>query len=886
MRLKFTAISVLILFSAICESSAVAQTIAWRVPTYGASPSVAGLGQQSLVFDASDNPYLFVYTSDSNGGGIRLTHYRAVDGSAAWQKDISVIAPSSSSLGSIYPTAALTTTADDAVVATTNYGAGHLYAEVARYRGTDGSELWRAGEYPQKDLAYAAIATDSTANIIAAGASGIVNITVISGHVAKFNNNDGSLAWSVDIGAGSCVPGAVANLQFSTAAIDKNGDALVAGFATQNQNTGLVFCVAKLSGVDGALLWAYGYTPSGSHPSANDLPSMAIDLQGNPIIGNAYTLPNTSPYFNFALVKLSGATGVPLWSEDPVVMGGSNVASASIIADASGNIVLSSGGGTRKYSSGDGHHLWPQDSAIGGAPAIDSLGNILLVQNASHDSTGPKMNFLALNGADGSQLWSNSFALGGFNYWDALAVAVDRSGHFAAAQTQSSLCCIGKQSLILKAQGTTGAIDWHTNDRVLGPSTATLLEPGPYISRTSALTPDDGIVSTGFSYNPDSVSDYSRQILVVKRSARDGHLMWSSTASLGSDGCRPSALVVDGNGDVIVVGNCFSEPRTIKLRGTDGKQLWVGSAQSSCAYAVASSVAIDAANDVYATGWCQQPNGLLTVKYASATGTPLWTQITDSSYSSHSQNLVAVDATGGVLIGGVIDPSGNGSALASSLSVKKLHAGDGSLVWSRRIDRPANGYDELGVMAVYPNGDLVISGSENGTTSNTLSARLNSSDGSVKWMTHDPAAVSPVAMMLDPAGDVLLAGGRSLWKYGGSDGSIGWALTSAPSADGFSDSFNDVTLDHSGNVVATGQCRVGGIRPFCVASVNDATGLQNWRLIGVDPGKYTVGIGVLVAKDGGILVSTNYAVPDTSPMSLLRITGPFADGIFAAGFEP
>ena len=48
---------------------------------------------------------------------------------------------------------------------------------------------------------------------------------------------------------------------------------------------------------------------------------------------------------------------------------------------------------------------------------------------------------------------------------------------------------------------------------------------------------------------------------------------------------------------------------------------------------------------------------------------------------------------------------------------------------------------------------------------------------------------------------------------------------------------------------------------------------------------FGVGLGMVVARDGGIDVSANYAVPDSSPWSLLRIGGPFADGIFANGYE-
>jgi hypothetical protein len=72
-----------------------------------------------------------------------------------------------------------------------------------------------------------------------------------------------------------------------------------------------------------------------------------------------------------------------------------------------------------------------------------------------------------------------------------------------------------------------------------------------------------------------------------------------------------------------------------------------------------------------------------------------------------------------------------------------------------------------------------------------------------------------------------------------------------------------------------------------VVSIDAVTGTQQWSITdnSLQP-NFDVGIGVLVAHDGGILVSADDALVNSSSWTLLRITGPFTDDIFANSFEP
>jgi hypothetical protein len=303
---------------------------------------------------------------------------------------------------------------------------------------------------------------------------------------------------------------------------------------------------------------------------------------------------------------------------------------------------------------------------------------------------------------------------------------------------------------------------------------------------------------------------------------------------------------------------------------------------------------VDSGNNVYATGWCEPPNSYLqlTVRFDGATGAPSWQKLTAAAASSYSQFLVRADSAGGVIVAGTENLTGDPNSAAVSLIVNKLHAVDGSPVWSQHFDPPENGFESLAALALYSNGDVAVAAIESLATSNTLAARLRAVDGAIKWATHDTApemaGVTPRAMTLDAQENVLLAGGAGAWKYSGATGTRSWILHGLP-ASVTGESLNDVIAAPDGTVAVTGACNVAGrsVPNLCVVDIASATGLPVWTAVDLpaEPG-YSVGIGLVAGADGAMVVSGNYAVPNASPWSLVRVIGPSTDDLFPNGFEP
>jgi len=829
-----------------------AQSITWRIPEYGSGAAVAGTPPKALAFDAGGNVYTLAYTADAFGDGLRLLHYQSSAGGVLWQRDFASL------LGSIawgFPTAALASAGDDAALIMTDYDT-HLFARVARVRGSDGAILWQHEEHGVDELVLHAAASDTAGNIVAAGTSGPYNGPLL-GQVAKFRGSDGERLWSVAVDPSVCGVAAPISFHFADVATDSHDDVLVVGVSLSDP--AVAFCAFKLDGSSGAALWWYGQPRGGAGVG---MPHIVVDSQGNAVVGNPY---GGAPS---ALVKLNGATGGALWSKQ-------SLPSNTLFAlDSSGNVIVSADV-TRAYAAADGHVLWPQDSPLAGSPVV-SGGTIVL---ASSDSANSRLRFAGLDVQDGSPLWSSDFDVGTTDYWNALAVAADQNGHFAALQADT-LCCAHQQLLTVAGESASGEINWHASDPLTAASQALLVEPDPYLNRTSALTADGAMITVGEAYPGFQIGTYpgyDARVLVSKRSVHDGHRIWTRTVEAGLNYCRPSQLVLDANGDAVVAATCSGVPQTIKVHGSDGSIAWTGASMEGCDYASAQSVATDASNDVYSTGTCASGGnfaGQFTVKYDGSTGAKKWEQVTAATSSSYSQFLAAPSADG-VVIGGLLNRSGNPDAQASSLVIRKLHAADGTPAWSHYLDPPVGGFYELRSLATYTNGDVAVAGV--GSSDGARIARLKALDGTEKWAIAD-AEVAPISLSIDNVGNVVVAG-NSVAKYAAASGARQWLFPQA---------FNDLTFDATGNILATGTCVEAMVHTkLCVVAINASNGTQLWQAVDpMNPTSLDFGTGVLSATDGSILVSAQFALPGASPWTLVRFAGPSTDGLFANGFEP
>ena len=177
--------------------------------------------------------------------------------------------------------------------------------------------------------------------------------------------------------------------------------------------------------------------------------------------------------------------------------------------------------------------------------------------------------------------------------------------------------------------------------------------------------------------------------------------------------------------------------------------------------------AVDAQGRACMTGTATNADGLLevlTVLY-DATGHKLWSQSYignggGGDYGSH----VAYSPDGTVLVAGESVGSGTDYDL---LLLKYDMAGN--LIWERRYDGPASGYDGLAgarTLAVDDNGDIMLAGHSTGIgTSYDLVILRYSEDGNLLWSDRINGSANGVdtafALRIDDQHNILIGGGTT-----------------------------------------------------------------------------------------------------------------------------
>ncbi len=307
-----------------------------------------------------------------------------------------------------------------------------------------------------------------------------------------------------------------------------------------------------------------------------------------------------------------------------------------------------------------------------------------------------------------------------------------------------------------------------------------------------ALDSAGNIVVTGESVGSGSSRDY-----YTAKYAPNGPLLWEKRYNgPANDNDRAYSLAVDSLGNVAVTGESSSgvsggvgtsDCYTAKYASADGTLLWenrrIGPANG---YSRAYSVAVDSGGNVVVTGNIGNGSGsaCFTAKYAAANGALLWEKLYNGSatYITSSGFCVAVDSAGNVAITGVSrDLNGIGDYYTA-----KYASSDGTLLWERRYNGPANRSDAGYSAAVDGLGNVVVTGrSQNATNYDYYTAKYAAADGALLWEKryNGPANGSDAAYSVaaDSAGNVVVTGqsadnGSDFYtaKYADDDGHLLW----------------------------------------------------------------------------------------------------------------
>jgi len=294
-------------------------------------------------------------------------------------------------------------------------------------------------------------------------------------------------------------------------------------------------------------------------------------------------------------------------------------------------------------------------------------------------------------------------------------------------------------------------------------------------------------------------------------------------------------VVRDTAGDFVVTGNTAgggnaSDMVTIKYSGADGSELW-----QKHSPATATSLAVDGGGNILVTGYSvsNSNTGYYTAKYAATDGTLLWEQHYFSSGDGNITTAMAVDSSGNVAVTGYSWDDVSGFDYYTA----KYAAANGALLWEKRYNGPANGFDYARGMAVDNDGNVLVTGySWNGSNNDYYTVKYASSDGVLLWERRcDGPADSydqGVAVAVDGSGNAIVTGYSKddyyTAKYSAANGSVLWQQRYAGPASGY-DRPSAIAVDSSGNVIVTGYSHNSQTADYYTAKYAATNGVLMWE---------------------------------------------------------
>jgi len=674
-----------------------------------------------VVRDAAGDTIVTGTTDDRMTGQVMLTiKYSGTDGSVLWQKR--------------YTNGSAQALAVDGSgnVLVTGYSDDSHYT--AKYAAADGALLWEKRYYEGQ---AAAVAVDGGGNVVVTGSTYAYRgfqATNAEKHqynrdyyTAKYASADGALLWEKRYNSP-----VNHDDRAQAVAVDGGNNVVVTGYSDGDYYT------AKYATTDGALIWEQRY-PNGVATA------VAVDGSGNVVMSGSS-----------ATVKYAADDGALLWEQR------FNGGGQAVAVDSNGNAVVSGSSlgtnyysdfYTAKYAAADGALLWEQRSTNGGASAVAVDGSSDIVVTGT-SGQWPNQDYYTAKyaTADGVLLWEQRYNGPASGYDQARAVAVDGSGNVVVTGTsEDRFDPDGYRSLAsytAKYAASNGALLWEK--RYNGPA---------WYDQSQAVAVDasGNVVVTGYS---DLEGTYT-----AKYAAADGAPLWEHHSNGGgqavavdgsgnlvvtgwgttkylangagvwtNDIVYATALAVDGGGDVVATRpyatNSYPVCYAAKYAAVDGALLWEKRYTTN---GNASSVAVDGSGNVVVTGYSgSHPNyEYYTVKYAAADGALLW----EKSYngpanSGDGAQAVTVDGSGNVVVTGY----SYGGASSADYYTAKYAAVDGSLLWEKRYNGPASGYDFAQAVAVDRGGNVLVTGySSNGTNDDYYTAKYAAADGALLW---------------------------------------------------------------------------------------------------------------------------------------------------------
>lgn len=332
------------------------------------------------------------------------------------------------------------------------------------------------------------------------------------------------------------------------------------------------------------------------------------------------------------------------------------------------------------------------------AVAIDSQNNIYVTGRSSGGTTND--DYLTIKySPDGIEQWARRYNNDDLNGFDvAYDVAVDSQDNIVV--TGYSVSETGLSDYY--------TIKYDTNGQTLWSMRYDSGDDSPQIAQVLTIDALDNVYVSGGGCAGLLCTDFDYQ--TVKYDAA-GVEQWVATyAGPGGNEDMVYGIAVDAAGTVYVTGRSFGESGTFDYATTqihaDGSDGWArrystpGSGEDQ-----ATALAIDAAGDVYVTGYSaltdESTYDVVTIKYAGSDGTELWFDRYDGPNQGHDIALaLALDADGLPVV--------TGQSEEDYLTLKYDNAGDP--LWVRTFAGPEGTTDTARALVVDSQGRVTITG--------------------------------------------------------------------------------------------------------------------------------------------------------------------------------
>lgn len=861
-------------------SSAAAQNLAGQTRVEMEVPAGAGIRLAANVYD-SPGAQRSVAMITTEGEGAEDYRYLAVatdpsTGNLLWTSALPTECTTTSSAYSVV----VPLPGGDFVVVAQAIGSvaqGLGTSCVRRLRGTDGSVVWsRSLAAAGTPLYVNELVSDGNGGLLGGGRRGA------SAYALRLDVDTGATVWERDIAptTGYYSPRIVAAIAGSSdLAVLQLYEPAVAGDPAQR--------LIGISTSTGDSRWSQSrcatlgmaYRPSSGETRLRLLADATFEFV-NPCLNG------TEPRIDFG--RIQAMTGAIVWQRE---LTESNLYRA--IIDASGNILLdgallidSNEVGISRLDSASGDLQWslPRPSEPPGLPpyvtnvmvASETFVHVLELRVAVFGYVNSAA-IATYSATTGSFLGRFDVDLGGVGsiLTNTAGMRMRGVGDLVVTALRAQNLNAGSRLFETRLSASARQQVWSQTHPIMAPRPFVPMDADLSVHQmawSSALEP--GVVIGGSGFNQSNYS-FPR---VAKVSARDGRVLWRWQTDRGVYGFV-SAVLVPPDDNIIVAGsNGWDDPTLLltKLDGADGHAIWTSMASEP--RPALDAVLGSADTIVLVLGHVEGDPGqpIRVAKYSTSDGSQLWsTAIPDGIEGWQGETRVAVSQDGAVFVFASYRDSISG---ADGKFVGKFRNDDGAMLWLRRLP---NSHGD-GAIAVQPlaNGDALAA-------EHDVAWRINGATGTVLW--EKSFDYRTWSMIADAQGRIYAGGTengqRAVSRLGPETGAALWTtLMPISNSAGRAELVSKLGFAADGNVLATG----GDGKGNDVLARLSSTGAVLWEAVTghVDSPSGVSGhpVALIEAPDRNLFVG---GLGDEGPptWTVSRVTGSFADGILATGFD-